>query len=75
MKRKVVCALIASMILSVAAPAAVHAEVLPPTMVSEEAASEEAPEENAESLAEAESEEAEAESAEAAGLTLPHRTL
>ena len=65
MKRKVVCALIASMILSVAAPAAVHAEVLPTTMVSEEAASEEAPEETAESLAEAESEEAEAESAEA----------
>ena len=65
MKRKVVCALIASMILSVAAPAAVHAEVLPTTMVSEEAASEEAPEETAESLAEAESEEAEAESTEA----------
>lgn len=65
MKRKVVCALIASMILSVAAPAAVHAEVLPTTMVSEEAASEEAPEETAESLAEEESEEAEAESAEA----------
>ncbi len=65
MKRKVVCALIASMILSVAAPAAVHAEVLPTTMVSEEAASEEAPEETAESLAEAESAEAEAESAEA----------
>ena len=65
MKRKIVCALIASMILSVAAPAAVHAEVLPTTMVSEEAASEEAPEETEESLAEAESEEAEAESAEA----------
>ena len=45
--------------------AAVHAEVLPTTMVSEEAASEEAPEETAESLAEAESEEAEAESTEA----------
>ena len=64
MKRKVVCALIASMILSVAAPAAVHAEVLPTTMVSEAAASEEMPEETEESLAEVESEETEVESEE-----------